>query len=311
MKNIIFILILLISFSAAGKNKPVDKDFEEDYKYAIQTVNDCDKYRGSFYDHILAEIYFSMSYLRQLTKIDATCIYADHIPIYQSRRACLKDIRKWKKWYTDNKYNYTKQQSDSIKKLVWSCYIWWQPNDLDDTSFGDYYDLGVQKTHIINDTLLLKIDYNSLLYPFGKTYDMKDILTFFPKNAAVEKTKSSRQNNYDYNIKYKNSEVVFFSAQVFRDVFANIEVVNMKITDKDIKTVNGIEIGMHKKDFFENFSISYIPEYNNIKVVETVSVYKDIQYRYVFDENDSLSKIETYDNYMNGIILNQLYINHI
>jgi hypothetical protein len=115
-------IIIALSFSLYAC---VNKEFEKDFQYAIQSVNEYDLYRGYFHESIVGRFYFSTEYLGKLTGIEANFMFAEVVPYYSNREDCLNDIKKWEKWYNQNKYRVTKEQSDSIKKSVWSSHVWW------------------------------------------------------------------------------------------------------------------------------------------------------------------------------------------
>ena len=123
MRRIFLVLICIISFSNCNDRK-ADKMFELDFNNAINSVDRYDNYRGSLHDWVLADFYFSVRYLERLTGIESSVICSEP-PYFSSRKDCLNDIKKWKKWYKENKYNITDEQSDSIQKFVYDIHIWW------------------------------------------------------------------------------------------------------------------------------------------------------------------------------------------
>lgn len=128
MKAIFNIIILGIFISCMQKT--IDSNFESDFKQAINTIDSFEKIKGPFIgymisDSLLVQFYFSQSYLNHLTGTFANVQYCDEIPYYTNREIFEKDKAKWLEWYKKNKYKYTKEQSDSIKKIVWDSHIWW------------------------------------------------------------------------------------------------------------------------------------------------------------------------------------------
>ena len=123
MRKIFLVFICIISFPNCNVRK-VDKLFELDFNNAINSIDRYDRYRGSMYDFVLADFGFSKTYLEHLTGIQSSVICSEP-PYFPSRKDCLNDIRKWKKWYKENKYNITIEQSDSIQKLIYDSHAWW------------------------------------------------------------------------------------------------------------------------------------------------------------------------------------------
>ncbi|MDL2262455.1 hypothetical protein LJC11_03015 [Bacteroidales bacterium OttesenSCG-928-I21] len=319
MRIYVIISLLILSFSAC-QNKMVDQDFEKDFEFAIQAVDnyyksyfcftrcfdECndskycvekyydekyhDGYYEVFYDHILAKIYFSLSYLEKLTGVDANITLSDPRPVYSSRKECLADIKKWEKWYAKNKYDITKEQSDSIKKLVWNAYIWWYPNEPSEMNLDSFYDDRIVEI-IHGDTLTIDVDSDYLFYPFGKFKSVDDFLTAFPDSTSVLRKQVEQEHVTMLSLRYGNSTINALFAEIFRNVFTNFEIIDDYIVDSGIKTVNGIEIGMPKKLFFESFNFPYKSEFDETRVIETISTCKHIKCYYIFDENDILIEI--------------------
>ena len=117
------ILLMIIIFLCSCESRKVDKSFETDFNYAIRTIANHERMRGTTYDVWVARFYFAASYLEELTGISGNYTTIEHIPYYNTNYDLLLDIKSWKRWYNENKYNITKEHSDSIKSLVSSSYL--------------------------------------------------------------------------------------------------------------------------------------------------------------------------------------------
>ena len=124
MKTTILLLPIIVLLASCESRK-VDKSFEKDFEYALHIVVNHDKAVGVVYDVWAARFFFSQEYLKLLTEIPGSFGIFDPSPYYDTKDDYLQDIKKWKNWYSENKYNITKEYSDSIKKLAWESHIWW------------------------------------------------------------------------------------------------------------------------------------------------------------------------------------------
>lgn len=128
MKSKLLLLIFIVLISC--NHLTVDNDFKSDFFDAINSIESYEKMdylvkNESPTDSALVIFFSSQSYLYHLTGVFANVEYLDPMPFYRDRSLFLEDKRKWLEWYEKNKYKYTKEQSDSIKKIVWDSHIWW------------------------------------------------------------------------------------------------------------------------------------------------------------------------------------------
>ena len=290
------IILFLLSFTLLSciKKEPskVDEDFQQDFQYAIEAVKDYHAYRGVLYDYVLARFYFSENYLAKLTGIEGTFVFSE--PPYYPHENYLHDIKEWKKWYNQNKYTITKEYSDSITNSTWDGYVWWHANDNDLSEFRleIFHTEENMEQQVNNDTLLISIYSDSLLYPFGVHSEVEGFLSNFHKDALVSKSKAIRKGVYILSLKYQNSTVDILNAEIFRGVHNNIKILNANILDKEIKTNKGISIEMSKQDFCEKFRYIDTQLMRTIKVFQISSIFDSTCHTYIFDEKDILTKIE-------------------
>lgn len=142
---------------------------------------------------------------------------------------------------------------------------------------------------IIKDTLNIVICSDFSYYPFGKLTDTSDI-KFTSLNSFIKK---------DTLIKFPNDHQLICHKLTYKDNnlllwFDNDEessthsyILNGDINDNSIKLVNGINIGMSKKDFvslfFENFPENLFDRYN-VFIFETCVT--SLTQTYTFKDNN-------------------------
>ena len=117
------LLLTIVVLLASCELRKVDKSFETDFNYAIRAVNNHEKRKEVKYDVWVSRFYVATSYLEELTGISGTYVTAEHTPFYNTKYDRLQDINNWKHWYNENKYNVTKEYSDSIKSLASRLYL--------------------------------------------------------------------------------------------------------------------------------------------------------------------------------------------
>ena len=156
--------------------------------------------------------------------------------------------------------------------------------------WGGFFDYEIVK-QVHGDTLTIDVDSDYLFYPFGKFKNIDDFLTGLPDSTSVSEKRIEKEQVAIFSLRYQNSIINILLAEIFRNVFTNIEIIDAHILDRGIKTVNGIEIGISKKLFFENFKFPYNSEFNDIRVIETISTYQFIRCYYIFDKNNILNEI--------------------
>ena len=121
--RITIIIFLIITFFYSCESKKVDKSFETDFNYAIYAINNHEKWKDVKYVVWVSRFYVATSYLEELTGISGTYVTAEHTPFYNTKYDRLQDINNWEHWYNENKYNVTKEYSDSIKSLASGLYL--------------------------------------------------------------------------------------------------------------------------------------------------------------------------------------------
>ena len=94
------------------------------FNFYINSINNYDLYRGVITDSLLANFAFSADVFSGLTG-EKYSYFESEPPHYKKRKDCLSDIKKYKKWYKENKCNITIEKLDSIEKNVYSKRIWW------------------------------------------------------------------------------------------------------------------------------------------------------------------------------------------
>lgn len=125
MKRIIFLLLTCIMYSCSNTDTCKENDVVKNrFNFYINSINNYDLYRGVITDSLLANFGFSAEVLSDLTGEEHSYIFAEP-PSYKTRKDCLSDIKKYKKWYNENKCKITIEKLDSIEKNVYSKRIWW------------------------------------------------------------------------------------------------------------------------------------------------------------------------------------------
>jgi hypothetical protein len=122
-KNIYIILIYLM---LSACNHSTNVRFEQEFMNSIAIINDYDQYRDDLDDTIFGRFYFATSFLETVTQIESNLVFCEHIPAYQNRFTCLKDLFKWKYWYFFNADKISEQDLDSINNIIIDKQIWWQ-----------------------------------------------------------------------------------------------------------------------------------------------------------------------------------------
>ena len=125
MKKYIFVLLTCIMYSCSNTDTCKENDVVKNrFNFYINSINNYDLNRGEITDSLLANFFLSAEVLSELTKEKNSYIFAEP-PKYKTRKDCLSDIKKYKKWYKKNKCNITNEKLDSIEKYVYSKKIWW------------------------------------------------------------------------------------------------------------------------------------------------------------------------------------------
>lgn len=125
MNKYIYILLTCIMYSCSNTDTcKENNNVKNRFNYYLETINNYDLHREEITDSLLADFYFSSEVLFNLTGEKYSYICADP-PIYKTRKDCLSDIKKYKKWYKKNKCNISTEKLDSIEKYVYSKKVWW------------------------------------------------------------------------------------------------------------------------------------------------------------------------------------------
>lgn len=138
------------------------------------------------------------------------------------------------------------------------------------------------------DTLQLVSTSSFLFYPFGHLATVTAFQRRQPKLTLTQESDGIDTSVRLYRGTFKNSFVKLF---LNKEKNA-IEMVSGHLYGPEIKLVNGIEVGMSKRNFFAIFFKKPAAiEKGNVNVIELISGLDGIQHYYIF-RNNVLERIE-------------------
>jgi hypothetical protein len=99
-------------------------------------------------------------------------------------------------------------------------------------------------------------------------------------------------------IQCKNSFLKLIEAKTCRKEGQRLEIVSANINDADFEFLNGIKIGMSKKDLLLKI-FSIVPEeLEKIPVIKIASGVTGIWYDFIFSENNTIKNITIITDYV-------------
>ena len=162
-------------------------------------------------------------------------------------------------------------------------------------------DFDVHSIELLQDTILIFSTNEILFYPFGEFTNFKKFqkqyLEKYLKDLNTDCTKSKSGSNV-VNIQNKNTFLKLIEATIFRKEGQRLEIVSANINDADFAFVNGIKVGMNKKDFLLKI-FSIVPEeLEKISVIKIASAVDFIEYYYTFSEVNTIKNITIITDYV-------------
>jgi hypothetical protein len=159
----------------------------------------------------------------------------------------------------------------------------------------------VNNVELLDDTILIISENEILFYPLGEYTNFKKFQEQYLekqiKEPKIDYTKSKRGSNV-INIRNKNTFVKLIETEIFRKEGQRLEIVSANINDVDFEFVNGIKIGMSKKDFLLKI-FSIVPEeLEKIPVIKIASAVDFIEYYYTFSEDNTIKNITIITDYV-------------
>ena len=159
----------------------------------------------------------------------------------------------------------------------------------------------IVRIDVLKDTIVIFSTNEILFYPFGEYTNFKKFqVQYLEKHVTepkIDYTKSKSGLNV-IGIRDKNSFLRLVEAKTFRKENRQLEIVSANINDADFEFLNGIKIGMSKKDLLlKMFSI--VPEeLEKIPVIKISSAVDWIWYYFTFSEDNTIKNITIATDYV-------------
>ena len=154
---------------------------------------------------------------------------------------------------------------------------------------------------LLKDTILIVSENEILFYPFGEYTNFKKFqeqyLEKYVKDLKIDYTKLKSGSNV-VTIQNKNSFLKLIEAETFRKEGRRLEIVSANINDAGFEFVNGIKIGMNKKDLLLKI-FSIVPEkLEKIPVIKFSAAADFIEYYITFSEDNTIKNITIITDYL-------------
>lgn len=159
----------------------------------------------------------------------------------------------------------------------------------------------VNNIELLEDTIHIVSEDEILFYPFGEYMDFEKFQEQYLKKqikeSKIDYTKSKSGSNV-INIRNKNTFVKLIETEIFRKEGQRLEIVSANINDANFEFVNGIKVGMNKKDLLLKI-FSIVPEeLEKIPVIKISSAVDGIWYYYTFSEDNTIKNITITTDYV-------------
>ena len=153
----------------------------------------------------------------------------------------------------------------------------------------------------LKDTILIVSENEIWYYPFGEYTNFKKFQEQYLekqlKEPKIDYTKL-KSGSEVINIRNKNTFVKLIETEIFRKEGQRLEIVSANINDADFEFVNGIKIGMNKKDLLLKI-FSIVPEeLKKTPVIKIVSAVDFIEYYFIFSEDNTVKNITIITDYV-------------
>jgi hypothetical protein len=152
----------------------------------------------------------------------------------------------------------------------------------------------VHSIELLKDTIVILSTNEILFYPFGEYKNFKrfqeQYLEKHVKNVKIDYMKSKSSSNV-ISLQSKNSFLKLIEAEIFRKEGQRLEIVSANIHDADFTFVNGIKVGMNKKDFLLKIFSILPEELEKTPIIKIGSAADYIWYYYTFSEDNTIKNI--------------------
>lgn len=152
-------------------------------------------------------------------------------------------------------------------------------------------DFEVESIKYNKDTLEILSANKFLYYPFGIYKDFEEYknnyLKKYLRNCDVENAQNQIISIYKGNDSLKLIE----TDETDRNEEERLEIISGNINDADFAFVNGVKVGMSKKDFLLEIFMTAPDGLESITVIKIESLVSGIWHYYIFSKNNTLEKI--------------------
>ena len=158
----------------------------------------------------------------------------------------------------------------------------------------------LNRIELLKDTIHIVSENEIWFYPFGEYTNFKKFQEqYLEKYVKDLKTNHTKKDGLNITtIQCKNSFLKFIEAETCRKAGKRLEIVSANINDADFEFVNGIKIGMSKKDLLLKI-FSIVPEeLEKTPVIKIASGVTGIWYDFIFSEDNIIENITMKTDYV-------------
>jgi len=155
----------------------------------------------------------------------------------------------------------------------------------------------LNRIELLKDTILIVSENEILFYPFGEYTNFKKFQEQYLEKH-IKDSKIEYLQDRVVTIQNKNSFLKLIEAEIFRKENRQLEIVSANINDADFEFVNGIKIGMSKKDLLLKIFSTVPEELEKIPIIKISSAVDFIEYYFTFSENNTIKNITIITDYI-------------